>query len=105
MGVKPTRVVRAVRECVEILKAGATGKPVRYQGEIFKVGWYNPAWVRSPPPMIYAGANGPQMLKAAPRYADGVMVSDFVVEHVAPCAGDHRRRRCTRPAANRSHSR
>jgi 5,10-methylenetetrahydromethanopterin reductase len=82
MGLKPTRVVRAVRECVEILRTAATGKPVRYQGELFKVGWYNPSWVRSPPPAIYAGANGPQMLKAAPRYADGVMVSDFVVDHV-----------------------
>ncbi len=30
MGAKPVRVVRAVRECVEILKAAATGKPVRY---------------------------------------------------------------------------
>jgi 5,10-methylenetetrahydromethanopterin reductase len=82
MGIKPTRVVRAVRECVEILRTAATGKPVRYQGELFQVGWYNPSWVRSPPPAIYAGANGPQMLKAAPRYADGVMVSDFVVDHV-----------------------
>ncbi len=82
MGLKPVRVVRAVRECVEIIKAGATGKPVRYRGELFQVGWYNPSWVRSPPPTIYAGANGPQMLKAAPRYADGIMVSDFVVDHV-----------------------
>jgi 5,10-methylenetetrahydromethanopterin reductase len=82
MGLKPARVVRAVRECVEILRAAATGKPVRYAGELFRVGWYNPSWVRSPPPAIYAGANGPQMLKAAPRYADGVMVSDFVVDHV-----------------------
>jgi 5,10-methylenetetrahydromethanopterin reductase len=82
MGIKPTRVVRAVRECVEVLRTAATGQPVRYQGELFKVGWYNPSWVRSPPPVIYAGANGPQMLKAAPRYADGVMVSDFVVDHV-----------------------
>jgi 5,10-methylenetetrahydromethanopterin reductase len=83
IGVKPTRVVRAVRECVEILKAGATGKPVRYKGEMFQVGWYNPSWVRSPPPRIYAGANGPQMLRATPRYADAVMVSDFVPGHVA----------------------
>ncbi len=82
MGIKPTRVVRAVRECVEILKMAATGKPVRYKGEMFQVGWYNPSWVRSPPPAIYAGANGPQMLKAAPRYADGIMVSDFVVDQV-----------------------
>jgi 5,10-methylenetetrahydromethanopterin reductase len=82
MGVKPVRVVRAVRECVEILKMAATGQPVRYEGELFRIGWYNPKWVRSPPPAIYAGANGPQMLKAAPRHADGVMVSDFVVDHV-----------------------
>jgi alkanesulfonate monooxygenase SsuD/methylene tetrahydromethanopterin reductase-like flavin-dependent oxidoreductase (luciferase family) len=82
MGVKPVRVVRAVRECVEIIKAGATGKPVCYKGELFQVGWYNPSWVKSPPPVVWAGANGPQMLRAAPRYADGVMVSDFVVDHV-----------------------
>lgn len=78
IGVRPVRVVRAVRECVEILKAAATGKPVRYQGEVFKVGWYHPSWVRSTPPTIYAGANGPQMLRAAPRHADAVMVSDFI---------------------------
>jgi len=82
MGVQPTRVVRAVRECVEILQAGCSGKPVRYQGEIFKVNWYNAAWAKSSPPMIYVGANGPQMLRAAAKYADGIMVSDFVIEHV-----------------------
>ncbi len=82
IGVKPVRVVRAVRECVEILKAAATGKPVRYKGELFQVGWFNPSWVCSPPPAIYVGAGGPQMLRAAPRHADAVMVSDFVVDHV-----------------------
>jgi len=78
MGIKPRRVVRAVRECVEILKAAATGRPLRYEGEVFRIGWYHPSWVASPPPRIYAGANGPQMLAAAPRHADAVMVSDFV---------------------------
>ncbi|HJP05611.1 MAG: LLM class flavin-dependent oxidoreductase [Gammaproteobacteria bacterium] len=82
MGVKPQRVVRAVRECFEIIKAGATGKPVRYEGELFKVGWYNAAWAKSPPPIVYIGANGPQMLRAAARYADGIMVSDFVIDRV-----------------------
>lgn len=82
MGAKPVRVVRAVRECAEILRLAATGQPVRYQGELFEVKWYNPSWVRSPPPDVYIGANGPQMLKAAPRYADAIMVSDFVVDHV-----------------------
>jgi alkanesulfonate monooxygenase SsuD/methylene tetrahydromethanopterin reductase-like flavin-dependent oxidoreductase (luciferase family) len=56
---------------------------VRYKGEVFQVGWYNPSWVRSPPPAIYAGANGPQMLRVQPRHADGIMVSDFVPAHVA----------------------
>ena len=75
-------MVRAVRECVEILKAAATGKPVQYRGEIYEVRWYNPAWVKSAAPAIYVGASGPQMLRSAARYADGIMVSDFVVEHV-----------------------
>jgi len=83
MGAKPVRVVRAVRECAEILKAAGTGQPVRYQGELFQVKWYNPSWVRSSPPAVYIGANGPQMMKAAPKYADAIMVSDFVPAHVA----------------------
>jgi alkanesulfonate monooxygenase SsuD/methylene tetrahydromethanopterin reductase-like flavin-dependent oxidoreductase (luciferase family) len=82
MGAKPERVVRAVRECVEIIRAGCSGEPVRYQGEIFQVRWYNPAWVKQSAPLIYVGANGPQMLRSAARYADGIMVSDFVIDHV-----------------------
>lgn len=82
MDQKPTRVVRAVRECVEILKAAGTGKPVTYRGEMFKVRWYDPSWMRSTAPFIYVGANGPQMLRSAARYADGIMVSDFTVDRV-----------------------
>ena len=62
--------------------AAAIGKPVQYRGEIYEVKWYNPAWVKSAAPAIYVGAGGPQMLRSAARYADGIMVSDFVVEHV-----------------------
>jgi len=82
MGAKPRRVVRAVRECVDILRAAASGRPVSYKGELFSVRWYDASWARSPAPMIYVGANGPQMLASAARHADGIMVSDFVVEHV-----------------------
>lgn len=87
MNVKQERRVRAVRECVEILKAASIGKPIKYKGEVFQVRWYNPSWVKSPPPVIYAGANGPQMLRAAARYADGIMVSDFIVSHVRAARG------------------
>jgi 5,10-methylenetetrahydromethanopterin reductase len=82
MGQKPYRVVRAVRECVEILKAAATGKPVTYHGEIYAVNWYNPSWIKNSAPQIYVGANGPQMLRSAARYADGIMVSDFTIDRV-----------------------
>jgi len=82
MGAKPERPVRAVRECVEILKAAASGQPVQYSGEMYRVRWYDASWAQSPAPAIYAGANGPQMLRSAARYADGIMVSDFVVDHV-----------------------
>jgi len=82
MGRKPARVVRAVRECVEILKAAATGKPVNYHGEIYDIRWYNPSWIERTAPNIYVGANGPQMLRAAARYADGIMVSDFTIDRV-----------------------
>jgi 5,10-methylenetetrahydromethanopterin reductase len=82
MGLKPYRVVRAVRECVEIIKAAASGEPARYNGEIFKVRWYDATWIEHKPPFIYVGANGPQMLASAARYADGIMMSDFVPERV-----------------------
>ena len=82
MGMKTERPVRAVRECIEILQAAATGEPLRYKGEMYQVRWWNPSWAKSRPPVIYAGANGPQMLSSAARYADGIMVSDFVIERV-----------------------
>jgi 5,10-methylenetetrahydromethanopterin reductase len=87
MGVMQERRVRAVRECVEIIQAAASGKPVKYHGEIYQVRWYNPLWVESAPPRVYVGANGPQMLKSAASYADGIMVSDFVPGHVAWARG------------------
>jgi 5,10-methylenetetrahydromethanopterin reductase len=82
MNVRQERRVRAVRECIEILRAAAAGKPVAYKGEVFQVRYYNPSWVRSSAPVIYAGANGPQMLRSTAGYADGIMVSDFIVSHV-----------------------
>lgn len=82
MGKKPHRIVRAVRECIEILEAAAAGKPVTYKGEIFPIHWLDTSWVTQPPPAIYVGANGPQMLASASRYARGIMVSDFTPERV-----------------------
>ncbi len=82
MGLKPKRRVRAVRECLEILKMGCTGESINYEGELFTVRNYRPSWVQSPPPVVYAGANRVQMQRMAPRFADGVMLSDKIVAQV-----------------------
>jgi len=82
IGQKPKRMVRAVRECVEILNQAIDGKPGPYKGELYEVGWLDVGWTTQPTPMIYVGANGPQMLRSAARYADGIMVSDFTPDRV-----------------------
>jgi alkanesulfonate monooxygenase SsuD/methylene tetrahydromethanopterin reductase-like flavin-dependent oxidoreductase (luciferase family) len=82
MSIQPARRVRAVREALEILKLAGRGEPINYEGEIFKVRRYNPSWAKSPPPVIYAGANRVQMQRMASRYADGIMLSDKIVAQV-----------------------
>ena len=82
IGQKPKRMVRAVRECVEILNQAISGNPGPYKGELYEVGWLDVGWTTQPMPMIYVGANGPQMLRSAARYADGIMVSDFTPDRV-----------------------
>ncbi len=82
-GLTPARRVRAVRECVEILHAAASGQPVDYRGEIYQLSNYRADWLRNKPPLIYVGANGPAMLKMAGRVADGVMLSDVPLSRMA----------------------
>lgn len=75
-GLSPVRRVRAVKECVELLRAAASGKPVDYVGELYTLQNYHADWLTQLPPRIYVGANGPQMLRMAGEVADGVMLSD-----------------------------
>ncbi len=76
LGITPARRVRAVRECVQILKAIASGERVTFEGELYQVRGYHLDWAQSSPPRIYIGANGPQMLRMAARHGDGIMLSD-----------------------------
>jgi 5,10-methylenetetrahydromethanopterin reductase len=82
MGLKPERRVRAVREAVEILKQAGTGKPINYEGQIFTIRNYHPSWAKSPPPVIYVGANRDKMLHMGPHHADGIMLSDKIIAQV-----------------------
>jgi alkanesulfonate monooxygenase SsuD/methylene tetrahydromethanopterin reductase-like flavin-dependent oxidoreductase (luciferase family) len=83
MGIPATRRLRAVRECVEIIHAVGSGKLTRYAGEMYKVRWYHANWVTQPPPLVYVCAGGPQLLKSAARYAQGIYLGDHLPEHVA----------------------
>jgi 5,10-methylenetetrahydromethanopterin reductase len=82
-GLTPDRRVRAVRECVEILKAAATGEFINYEGELYSLQNYQADWLTCESPLIYVGANGPAMLKMAGRVADGVMLSDVPLSRMS----------------------
>lgn len=82
IGRRPSRVIRPVRECVEILSAASNGDAITYPGEDYPITWLDTRWVTQPEPMIYVGANGPKMLAAAAEYSPGIMVSDFVPQRV-----------------------
>lgn len=77
LSIRPARRVRAVGECVQILKEARSDQAWSFAGEIYRVTGYFPAWVTAARPPVYVGANKPQMLRMAARLADGVMLSDL----------------------------
>jgi len=77
LNLKPIRRVRAVQECIEILKSISTADPLDYNGELFQVNNYHPFWATQAIPKIYVAANKPQMLKMSSRLSDGIMMSDM----------------------------
>ncbi len=84
MQVKPSRRVRAVRECVEILKQVSADRPLAYEGEIYRMSRYQPTWATDDPPLVYVGANYEQMFRMFTQVADGLMMSDIPL----PLIGD-----------------
>lgn len=77
LGIRPHRRVRAVRECVEIIRAAATGELVNYAGELYRVNDLGLRWIRSPAPAVLVGASQEQMLRMAAGCAQGIMLSDM----------------------------
>jgi alkanesulfonate monooxygenase SsuD/methylene tetrahydromethanopterin reductase-like flavin-dependent oxidoreductase (luciferase family) len=77
LGIRPDRRVRAVRECVEIIRAAASGQRVTYAGELFRVSNLQLRWLEAAAPRILVGASQSQMLRMAAGCADGIMMSDM----------------------------
>jgi len=100
VGIKPLRRVRAVAECVDIIKAAASGEDVNYEGKLYEVHKLRFGWLRRPAPPVFVGASMDQMLRMAARVADGSMMSDMPVPLAAAAIGkldqaldEHDRRR------------
>jgi alkanesulfonate monooxygenase SsuD/methylene tetrahydromethanopterin reductase-like flavin-dependent oxidoreductase (luciferase family) len=73
---RPEKIVRAVRESIEIVRLAARRKLAGgYKGEDFGVNLpctYN--WLTQPPPLVYGTAYRGQMMRMEARVADGVYV-------------------------------
>ncbi|MCZ2154645.1 MAG: LLM class flavin-dependent oxidoreductase [Bryobacterales bacterium] len=81
---KPKRIVRAVREAIEIVQGAVTNTLASgYEGEIFKVVYpCNHAWAGTPGPSVYAAAMGSQMITMGARVADGMQLGDMPIERM-----------------------
>ena len=77
LNLEPKRRVRAVQECVEILKLVGDGQRHDYVGQLYQVKGHQLNWLTAAAPQVYVGANMPQMLRMTARVADGVMMSDM----------------------------
>jgi alkanesulfonate monooxygenase SsuD/methylene tetrahydromethanopterin reductase-like flavin-dependent oxidoreductase (luciferase family) len=72
-----SRRVRAVRECVEVLKRVGADRALNFAGEIYPAWNFRLPWAVAPPPRVLVGANRDQMLRMSARHSDGVLLSDI----------------------------
>jgi alkanesulfonate monooxygenase SsuD/methylene tetrahydromethanopterin reductase-like flavin-dependent oxidoreductase (luciferase family) len=78
MGIEPERMVRTIREAIEIVKGAASGEKLQYNGDIYKAWGFQGDWAKDPAPLVCAGASREQMLRMGARVADGIMMSDVI---------------------------
>jgi 5,10-methylenetetrahydromethanopterin reductase len=77
LNLQPHRRVRAVHECVELIKLASHGERFDYVGQLYQARGYGLGWLKAAAPKVYVGANMDQMLRMAGRVADGIMLSDL----------------------------
>lgn len=83
---KPEKVVLAIREAIEIVRAaGRGGLKTGYDGEIYNVNLpcaYD--WLKAPPPLVYGTAYRFMMMRMEGRIADGCFIGCTPPEIVEP---------------------
>jgi 5,10-methylenetetrahydromethanopterin reductase len=84
-GPKALRMVRGVREAVEITKQVVDAQPHGpYEGEVFKVTRpFHSRWSSAPTAQVFTCSTGEKMLEVAGRIADGTQMSDVTPEKFA----------------------
>ncbi len=84
MDPKAQRMLRGVREAVEIVQAACSGKVVmKYDGELYKLTRpLKAAWTRFLQPKVFTCSTGEKMLELAGRIADGTQMSDVTPEKI-----------------------
>ncbi|TDJ47647.1 MAG: LLM class flavin-dependent oxidoreductase [Gammaproteobacteria bacterium] len=75
------RIVRAVREAIEIVQGAASGEFNQpYKGELYEFDRpHHYKWVKHRPARVFACATEPQMLRMAGRVADSLQMSDVAL--------------------------
>jgi alkanesulfonate monooxygenase SsuD/methylene tetrahydromethanopterin reductase-like flavin-dependent oxidoreductase (luciferase family) len=68
--------ITRTKEALEIINASMGDKVVNYSGEVYNVQAFSTAWTTQPPPMIYAGAHRPKMMRMVTGLTDAIMLSD-----------------------------
>lgn len=74
-GVKPTKMVRVMREYVEALRGLWSGEPVEQDGHVWQLNGARLAFTPPEPIPIFVASTGPQILNLSGRIADGVLFS------------------------------
>ena len=77
-----SRRVRAVKECVEVLKGASAGQTANFAGELYPAWNFRMPWAIETPPRVLVGANREQMLRMSAHRSDGVHLSDIPLQLV-----------------------
>lgn len=75
-----SRRVRAVKECIEVLKRAGANRTLNFAGEIYPVWNFRLPWAIETPPRVLTGANREQMLRMSAHMSDGVHLSDIPLQ-------------------------
>lgn len=84
LGVRYGKRVTGCGEAIAMVRRAVSGQVVKWDGEVYSARYFRSTWVKGPPPLVYAGATGPNMLDMAVRFADGTMLSDMTLPMLEP---------------------